>query len=175
MEPWQPNLEPWKTMNTDLEVEVEVDLRQLGKVLIFRDTQTDRSFLLYIDPFLARSFSYLTNPKIDQASQMILIWYYQYVFKNSLKPTKWWVRSLWRNFWRRQHWQRGRGRRWWGQPREQCHLTLLYFSSNLKNTNTNLLWYQESPRATRASRCPGSASSNDRGAVRPATYCYFSS
>ena len=75
-------------MKTDLEVEVEVDLRQLGKVLIFRDTQTDRSFLLYIDPFLARSFSYLTNPKIDQASQMILIWYYQYVFKNSLKPTK---------------------------------------------------------------------------------------
>ena len=27
-------------MKTDLEVEVEVDLRQLGKVLIFRDRQT---------------------------------------------------------------------------------------------------------------------------------------
>ena len=27
-------------MKTDLEVEVEVDLRQLGKVLIFRDKQT---------------------------------------------------------------------------------------------------------------------------------------
>ena len=36
LEPWQPNLEPWKNMKTDLEVEVEVDLRQLGKVLIFR-------------------------------------------------------------------------------------------------------------------------------------------
>ena len=32
------------TMKTDLEVEVEVDLRQLGKVLIFRD----RQLLLYI-------------------------------------------------------------------------------------------------------------------------------
>ena len=27
----------------------ELDLRQLGKVIIFRDTQTDRTFLLYID------------------------------------------------------------------------------------------------------------------------------
>ena len=36
-------------MKTDLEVEVEVDLRPLGKVIIFRDKQTDRSFLLYID------------------------------------------------------------------------------------------------------------------------------
>ena len=36
LEPWQPNLEPWKTMKTDLEVDVELDLRQLGKVLIFR-------------------------------------------------------------------------------------------------------------------------------------------
>ena len=40
LEPWQPNLEPWKTMKTDLEVEVEVDLRPLGKVLIFHDRQT---------------------------------------------------------------------------------------------------------------------------------------
>ena len=37
-------------MKTDLEVEVEVDLRHLGKVIIFRDKQTDRTFLLYIDP-----------------------------------------------------------------------------------------------------------------------------
>ena len=36
-------------MKTDLEVEVEVYLRQLGKVLIFRDKQTNRTFLLYID------------------------------------------------------------------------------------------------------------------------------
>ena len=36
-------------MKTDLEVEVEVDLRPLGKVLIFRDRQTNRTFLLYID------------------------------------------------------------------------------------------------------------------------------
>ena len=36
-------------MKTDLEVEVEVDLRPLGKLLIFRDRQTDRTFLLYID------------------------------------------------------------------------------------------------------------------------------
>ena len=49
LEPWQPNLEPWKTMKTDLEVEVEVDLRQLGKVIIFRDKQTNRQLLLYID------------------------------------------------------------------------------------------------------------------------------
>ena len=49
LEPWQPNLEPWKTMKTNLEVEVEVYLRQLGKVLIFRDKQTNRTFLLYID------------------------------------------------------------------------------------------------------------------------------
>ena len=27
----------------------ELDLRPLGKVIIFRDTQTDRTFLLYID------------------------------------------------------------------------------------------------------------------------------
>ena len=27
----------------------ELDLRPLGKVIIFRDKQTDRSFLLYID------------------------------------------------------------------------------------------------------------------------------
>ena len=36
-------------MQTDLEVEVEADLRPLGKVIIFRDTHTDRTFLLYID------------------------------------------------------------------------------------------------------------------------------
>ena len=36
-------------MKTDLEEEVEVDLRLLGKVIIFRDRQTDRTFLLYID------------------------------------------------------------------------------------------------------------------------------
>ena len=36
-------------MKTDLEVEIELDLRPLGKVIIFRDKQTDRSFLLYID------------------------------------------------------------------------------------------------------------------------------
>ena len=36
-------------MKTDLEVEVEVDLRPLGKVLIFRDPQTDRQLLLYIN------------------------------------------------------------------------------------------------------------------------------
>ena len=35
-------------MKTDLEVEVKVDLRQLGKVIIFRDRQTD-TLLLYID------------------------------------------------------------------------------------------------------------------------------
>ena len=29
-------------MKTDLEVEVEVDLRPLGKVIIFRDKQTDK-------------------------------------------------------------------------------------------------------------------------------------
>ena len=46
MEPWQPNLEPWKTMNTDLEVEVEVDLRQLDKVLIFRDRHTEPSYYI---------------------------------------------------------------------------------------------------------------------------------
>ena len=34
-------------MKTDLEV--EVDLRPLGKVIIFRDKHTDRTFLLYID------------------------------------------------------------------------------------------------------------------------------
>ena len=39
-----------------------------------------------------------------QVSQKILIWHWMYVCKNSLKLTKWWVRSLWRNFWRRQHW-----------------------------------------------------------------------
>ena len=32
-------------MKTDLEVEVEVDLRQLGKVLIFRDRQTNKQNL----------------------------------------------------------------------------------------------------------------------------------
>ena len=32
-------------MKTDLEVEVEVDLRPLGKVIIFRDTQTDKQNL----------------------------------------------------------------------------------------------------------------------------------
>ena len=37
LEPLKTNLEPWKTMKTDLEVEVEVDLRHLGKVIIFRD------------------------------------------------------------------------------------------------------------------------------------------
>ena len=36
-------------MKIDLEVEVEVDLRQLGKVIIFRDKQTNRQLLLYID------------------------------------------------------------------------------------------------------------------------------
>ena len=36
-------------MKTDLEVEVEVDLRPLGKVIILRDRQTHRTFLLYID------------------------------------------------------------------------------------------------------------------------------
>ena len=36
-------------MKTDLEVEVEVDLRQLGKVIIFRDKQTNRQLLLYIE------------------------------------------------------------------------------------------------------------------------------
>ena len=39
-------------MKTDLEVEVEVDLRHLGKVIIFRDKQTDRSFPLYIDAYI---------------------------------------------------------------------------------------------------------------------------
>ena len=38
-------------MKTDLEVEVEVDLRQLGKVIIFRDKQTNRQLLLYIDTY----------------------------------------------------------------------------------------------------------------------------
>ena len=33
-------------MKTDLEVEVEVDLRPLGKVLIFRDRQTDKHFII---------------------------------------------------------------------------------------------------------------------------------
>ena len=51
LEPWQPNLEPWKTMKTDLEVEVEVDLRPLGKVIIFRDTQTDKQNLPIIYRF----------------------------------------------------------------------------------------------------------------------------
>ena len=46
LEPWKANLEPWKTMKTDLEVEVEVDLRQLGKVLIFRDTHTEPSYYI---------------------------------------------------------------------------------------------------------------------------------
>ena len=41
-----------------VEVEVEVYLRQLGKVLIFRDTQTNRTFLLYID---LRSNEYQKN------------------------------------------------------------------------------------------------------------------
>ena len=36
-------------MKTDLEVEVEVYLRQFGKVLIFRDKQTNRTFPLYKD------------------------------------------------------------------------------------------------------------------------------
>ena len=40
-------------MKTDLEVEVEVDLRQLGKVIIFRDKQTNRQLLLYIDYHVA--------------------------------------------------------------------------------------------------------------------------
>ena len=35
-------------MKTDLEVEVEVDLRQLGKVLIFRDTHTEPSYYILI-------------------------------------------------------------------------------------------------------------------------------
>ena len=39
------NLEPWKTMKTAK----ELDLRPLAKVIIFRDRQTDRTFLLYID------------------------------------------------------------------------------------------------------------------------------
>ena len=45
-------------MKTNLEVEVEVYLRQLGKVLIFRDKQTNRTFLLYIDPLAG------TNPNL---------------------------------------------------------------------------------------------------------------
>ena len=36
-------------MKPDLEVEVEVDLRLVGKVIIFRDRQTNKTFLLYID------------------------------------------------------------------------------------------------------------------------------
>ena len=39
-------------MKTDLEVEVELDLRLLGKVIIFRDKHTNRTFLLYIDPII---------------------------------------------------------------------------------------------------------------------------
>ena len=46
LELWKPNLEPWKTMKTDLEVEVEVYLRQFGKVLIFRDKQTKPSYYI---------------------------------------------------------------------------------------------------------------------------------
>ena len=38
-------------MKTDLEVEVEVYLGQFGKVLIFRDKQTNRTFPLYIDHY----------------------------------------------------------------------------------------------------------------------------
>ena len=34
------------TMKTDLEVKVEGDLRQLGKVLIFRDTHTEPSYYI---------------------------------------------------------------------------------------------------------------------------------
>ena len=36
------------TMKTDLEVEVEVDLRQLGKIITF---VTDRQLLLYINHY----------------------------------------------------------------------------------------------------------------------------
>ena len=49
-------------MKTDLEVEVEVDLRHLGKVIIFRDKQTDRTFLLYIDD-LYHHYHYHTQVK----------------------------------------------------------------------------------------------------------------
>ena len=48
-------------MKTDLEVEVEVDLRPLGKVIIFCDKQTDRTFLLYIDVQLFKEILYITN------------------------------------------------------------------------------------------------------------------
>ena len=41
LDPWKTDLEPWITMKTAK----ELDLRPLGKVLIFRD----RTFLLYID------------------------------------------------------------------------------------------------------------------------------
>ena len=33
----------------------ELDLRPLGKVIIFRDRQTDRTFLLYIDALWKKS------------------------------------------------------------------------------------------------------------------------
>ena len=35
-----------ETMKTDLEVEVEVDLRPMGKVIIFCDTQTEPSYYI---------------------------------------------------------------------------------------------------------------------------------
>ena len=53
LDPWKSNLKAWKTMNVQfifllqcLKKEIatakELDLRPLGKVIIFRDRQTDR-------------------------------------------------------------------------------------------------------------------------------------
>ena len=47
-------------MKTDLEVEVEVDLRLLGKVIIFRDKQTHMHHNIYIAILVTPPVSSLT-------------------------------------------------------------------------------------------------------------------
>ena len=48
-------------MKTDLEVEVEVDLRQLGKVIIFRDRQTDKQNLPIIFRYGQTRYTYIAG------------------------------------------------------------------------------------------------------------------
>ena len=68
-------------MKTDLEVEVEVDLRPLDKVIIFRDKQTHRTFLLYIDHQNQQHMANITNTSNLNISIIINI-----ITINSIRP-----------------------------------------------------------------------------------------
>ena len=42
-------------LNQEIATAKELDLRPLGKVINFRDRQTDRTFLLYIDTYMKQA------------------------------------------------------------------------------------------------------------------------